>query len=281
MGALVIATGGFGLVAAGGVAAFVLGSAAGAITLGAGLAAVEATSRRDAENGTESSLGDYVINSLTASATVGGSIIALLLAPHAALQLASMATPILGIQYGIGALGVWEFATGTVTIANLAFQLNDVTMFYQGEKDLREPTGNATYDELKTISEWGAASYVANKGGRDSVYIPRDADGNPIPLNKQRVNGQDIPLPDPAAEGRPHTVLGGKVSSETGEVYRQSATFPGGTWPTANGYDVPWSEVHWTDHGMPQHHANPHQHIFEYNPDKGGWIRKGPTEFEP
>lgn len=54
VGALVIATGGFGLVAAGGVATFVLGSAAGAITLGAGLAAVEATSRKDAMNSTES-----------------------------------------------------------------------------------------------------------------------------------------------------------------------------------------------------------------------------------
>ena len=121
-------------------------------------------------------------------------------------------------------------------------------------------------------------SIRSNKGGTgETVYIPSDSDGNPIPLNKQKVNGQDIPLPDPAAEGRPHTVLGGKVSSETGEIYRQSATFPGGTWPTVNGHDVPWSEVHWTDHGTPYHHTNPHQHIFEYNPDKGGWIRKGPT----
>lgn len=107
------------------------------------------------------------------------------------------------------------------------------------------------------------------------------ANGNPIPLDKQTVNGQDIPLPDPTAEGRPHTVLGGKVSSKTGEVYRQSATFRGGTWPTVNGHDVPWSEVHWTDHGTPHHHKNPHQHIFEYNRDKGGWIRTGPTIFEP
>ena len=121
-------------------------------------------------------------------------------------------------------------------------------------------------------------SIRSNKGGTgETVYIPSDSDGNPIPLNKQKVNGQDIPLPDPAAEGRPHTVLGGKVSSETGEIYRQSATFPGGTWPTVNGHDVPWSEVHWTDHGTPYHHTNPHHHIFEYNPDKGGWIRKGPT----
>ncbi len=117
------------------------------------------------------------------------------------------------------------------------------------------------------------------EGGSGSVYIPRDRYGNPISLEKQQINGQDIPLPDPTAEGRPHTILGGKVSSETGEVYRQSATFPGGTWPTANGYDVPWSEVHWTDHGTSQFHANPHEHIFEYIPDKGGWIRKGPSDF--
>lgn len=86
--------------------------------------------------------------------------------------------------------------------------------------------------------------------------------------------------PDPDAQGRPHTVLGSKISSETGEIYLQSATFPGGTYPSANGYDVPWSEVHWTDHGTP-HHPNPHQHIFEYNPDKGGWIRKEPTSYYP
>lgn len=73
------------------------------------------------------------------------------------------------------------------------------------------------------------------KDGRKSVYIPKDSDGMPIPLKKQRVNGQDIPLPDPAADGRPHTVLGGKLSSETGEIYRQSATFPATTWPKANG----------------------------------------------
>lgn len=106
------------------------------------------------------------------------------------------------------------------------------------------------------------------------------ADGKPIPLRKQHVNGQGIPLPDPNASG-PHTVLGGKISSTTGEVYRQSATFPRGTWPTANGQNVPWSEIHWTDHGTPHHHTNPHQHIFEYNPCKGGWIRTGLTPYYP
>ncbi len=40
-----------------------------------------------------------------------------------------------------------------------------------------------------------------------------------------------------------------------------------------------YQEVHWTDHGTSQFHSNPHEHIFEYNPDKGGWIRKGPSDF--
>ena len=114
--------------------------------------------------------------------------------------------------------------------------------------------------------------------GKDGVYIPKDADGNPIPLNKQRVNNQDIPLPDPEATG-PHTVLGGKESSKTGEIYRQSATFSEGTWPTANGQNVPWSEVHWTDHSTPQHHTNPHQHIFNYDFDNHYWKREKPTKF--
>ena len=135
------------------------------------------------------------------------------------------------------------------------------------------------YDRQEADACITISQRLSVKGGSESVYIPRDSEGNPFPLKKQRINGQDIPLPDPAAEGRPHTVLGGKVSSETGEVYRQSATFPGGTWPSANGYDVPWSEVHWTDHGTSQFHTNPHEHIFEYNPDKGGWIRKGPSDF--
>lgn len=110
------------------------------------------------------------------------------------------------------------------------------------------------------------------------IYIPKNDNGKAISLNKQRVNGQDIPLPDPQAKNLPHTVLGGKTSSKTGEVYRQSASFPGGTWPPANGYDVPWSEVHWSNHGRGDH-LNPHQHIFEYNLDKGGWVRGPQTYF--
>ncbi|MDQ2088250.1 hypothetical protein RBH29_17640, partial [Herbivorax sp. ANBcel31] len=110
-----------------------------------------------------------------------------------------------------------------------------------------------------------------------SKYIPTDEHGNPIELSKQFVNGQDIPLPDPGASG-PHTTLGGTVSSNTGEVYSQTATFPEGSWPTANGQNVPWSEVHWYDHGRGDH-FNPHQHIFNYDWNNRFWYREGPSIF--
>ncbi len=113
--------------------------------------------------------------------------------------------------------------------------------------------------------------------GDASQYIPMDENGNPIPLKK---HGQaDIPLPDPRAEGRPHTVIGGKVSSETGEIYRQTAEFRGGSWPLENGIEVPISEIHWTDHGRPDVHANPHQHVFTYDPVQKQWVRSGPVNY--
>ncbi len=105
-----------------------------------------------------------------------------------------------------------------------------------------------------------------------------DESGNTIPLAKQRFGGQDIPLPDHAANGYPHTVLGGKVSSGTGEVYRQSATFHEETWPLADGQDVPLSEVHWSNNGRGDH-ADVHQHPFIYDWINSKWLRGDPTYF--
>ncbi|HGN2958183.1 TPA: RHS repeat domain-containing protein [Proteus mirabilis] len=139
------------------------------------------------------------------------------------------------------------------------------------------------------IDPFGLAGGSGNKGDagvgtqtntpKDSLYIPRDANGKPVALDKQIVNGQDIPLPHPGAEGRAHTVLGGKVSGKTGEVYRQSATFPEATWPPAKGKPVPLSEVHWTSHGRPDH-TNPHQHPFHYE-GQYGWKRADRVPFDP
>ncbi|MEJ5107001.1 RHS repeat-associated core domain-containing protein, partial [Chryseobacterium sp. MYb328] len=99
----------------------------------------------------------------------------------------------------------------------------------------------------------------ASKGG--GIYIPK------TPLSQQKVAGWDIPLPDPLAGKYPHTTLGGKIGSD-GILYRQSATFTGGSWPLANGKVVPWSRVDWTTHGRPLVHPNPHQHIFNFNNGK-------------
>ena len=163
--------------------------------------------------------------------------------------------------------------------------------FHAWDAVLKEKTGNigegfqASMADNRGFADFDALSGKKTSGGvygesgSNSVYIPMDADGNPIPLNKQRINGQDIPLPDPEAQGRPHTVLGGKVSSGTGEVYRQSATFSGGSWPTANGYEVPLSEVHWTNHGRADAHTNPHQHVFNYDFENRYWYRSDPEIF--
>lgn len=158
--------------------------------------------------------------------------------------------------------------------AESAYTMAYGTMIYSHIKAAQpnKVKGRSTQDNKNN-----SATNKVNK--KDKVYIPRDKDGNPIPLAKQRVNGQDIPLPDPNATG-PHTVLGGKVSSKTGEVYRQSATFMDESWPTANGYNVPLSEVHWSDHGRAHQHTNPHQHVFKYDKDgKGGWYRGDPEYF--
>jgi RHS repeat-associated protein len=90
-----------------------------------------------------------------------------------------------------------------------------------------------------------------------SMYIPENS------LAQQTLKSIDIPLPDPLAGSFPHTTLGSKMGSD-GVIYRQSATFTGGSWPLANGEIVPWSRVDWSTRGRPLIHPNPHQHVFSY-----------------
>ncbi|MFN0278161.1 MAG: RHS repeat-associated core domain-containing protein [Pyrinomonadaceae bacterium] len=105
-------------------------------------------------------------------------------------------------------------------------------------------------------------------GSRIPANVPRFGYAPEGPLPSQNVGGVDIPLPHPAAQG-PHTTLGTRIGSN-GVPYRQSATFPGQTWPKANGQDVPWSRVDWTNHGRPWDHLSPHQHPFSLQPN-GTW----------
>jgi RHS repeat-associated protein len=131
---------------------------------------------------------------------------------------------------------------------------------------------------LQTIASLALGRFRTSGGSVSSVYLPHDpVTGKPRALPQQTLkSGVDIPLPDPRAGGAPHTTLGTRIGSD-GIPYRQSATFPGETWPTAAGQAVPWSRVDWTDHGTPWHHPAPHQHIFEYN--NGSWSDGPPVPF--
>ncbi|WGS45458.1 filamentous hemagglutinin N-terminal domain-containing protein [Burkholderia sp. JSH-S8] len=136
-----------------------------------------------------------------------------------------------------------------------------------------------------TTSTEGAASTGGSSSvnrGKQSGYIPRAIDGTPIALPQEMVPGVgDVPTPLSAANGAPHTVLGGKVASDGVTVYRQTATFPGGTWPLLNGMDVPWGRVDWTGHeylpGLP--HPDPHIHEFRYDPVQKQWQISPATPF--
>jgi hypothetical protein len=74
------------------------------------------------------------------------------------------------------------------------------------------------------------------------------------------------------AGNKPHTVLGGKISTEDGVLYRQSAIFRGEpTWPSANGKNILFSRVDWHTHGRPNIHPNPHEHLFQWNQNQKSW----------
>ena len=119
--------------------------------------------------------------------------------------------------------------------------------------------------------EGGGAVSTKTLAFEEGIYIPRTV------LNQQKVAGIDIPLPNPHAGNFPHTTLGGKVGSD-GILYRQSATFTGGSWPLAAGKIVPLSRVDWSSHGRLSIHPNPHQHVYNFN-NGHSWLYNGNIPF--
>jgi len=96
-----------------------------------------------------------------------------------------------------------------------------------------------------------AEAGAMNTGKRGSVtrgqYAPTGPDGKPLPLPKD-ANGNLQP------DSRyPHTQLGTRQGRNGS--YRQSIEFD------AEGKPV--RRIDWTDHGRPNGHTNPHQHIAE------------------
>jgi len=104
-----------------------------------------------------------------------------------------------------------------------------------------KPTARKTFWE--EVRDYGTFVFVAALGriGRGKANAPRST----LPRDKAGNH-----LPDPTAEGA-HTTLGTRVSSETGQPYRQGATFD------AQGQFRGRTDV--TNHGRADH-PNPHFH---------------------
>ena len=111
-------------------------------------------------------------------------------------------------------------------------------------------------------------------------YIPTN-NGKPVPLPRNNMGYLDPPAPNPGAISpngtvRPHTTLGGKVGSD-GQIYRQSATFPGGqSTPRGHGGNMPLYETHWGNHGRSDH-PDIHNHDYSFDFDQNQWRRGSPS----
>ena len=51
--------------------------------------------------------------------------------------------------------------------------------------------------------------------------------------------------------------------------------------PGSYQHEIPMYEVHWTDHGRPHDHTNPHGRIYNYDLDQKTWKAGNNREFNP
>ena len=140
---------------------------AGALTAGAGIAAVAATAANDKKNGTESSLGDYIRNAFSASARVGASCLMFTLGMYGAELMAVTLTGGMGLVPVGGTVvtlpqlaGAFQLVAGAVTSRNLLFQVNEVTMFCTSGKEMGAPTGNRLYDSTRELTEMASMQFA-------------------------------------------------------------------------------------------------------------------------
>lgn len=135
---------------------------------------------------------------------------------------------------------------------------------------------NFAVEDFRSYFVGGVGAWVHNCDDAD-IYIPLDEGGGPLQLPRQsQQGGENLFVPDPAAQGAPHTRLGSKISSKTGKVYRTTVEFNGPSFPRVRGDvspDAPLRQIDWTDHGRAWDHANPHQHPFFYDFDGGKYVR--------
>ncbi len=135
---------------------------------------------------------------------------------------------------------------------------------------------------MLAVAAWGGAKaynlisdiraeHLINQVHQAAEEIPEDtkrkkpigtyAPNRPLPKTKD-----GVPIPD---SENPHTQLGTKKSTKTGETYTQGREF--------DITGTPVRDIHVTDHGYPKNHPNPHQHNLKPN-NTGGTLKRGPPE---
>ena len=133
----------------------------------------------------------------------------------------------------------------------LGLEYKDGISHADGSADSRSPRiSKPEYFPDRHTGPGGREKFDSSGNSLDKGGFPRDANGNPIPDSQY-----------------PHTQL---------------ATAHGrkGDYPTAREWGPdgqPVRDVHWTDHGRPLNHTDPHQHPFTPNPS-GGTPKHGKAE---
>jgi RHS repeat-associated protein len=150
-----------------------------------------------------------------------------------------------------------------------------------GEIAAAAPTvvGEAIAVPAAVVTAAGAAVTAGAVLVWHSIFGPSDSPAPPstsahttnayapnVPLSRDKVTGKA--KVDKEAEGVAHTQLGTRTSKQSGKSYAQGRTF--------DEKGNPVKDVDHTDHGRPDTHSNPHQHV--HTPNPSGSPQRGPAE---
>ena len=155
-----------------------------------------------------------------------------------------------GVALEIATLGGYTIALGFHESAGLALMASGCTMAMYHARDL----SMSNERPRNTSMDWDVFK-------SKDVYTP----DRPLPVTED-----GVPIPD---EGAPHSQLGTRGSKRR----------PGETYPQAREFDKdgkPVKTIDFTDHGEPNIHPNPHEHLYEPNPTGGTPHRGDPKPLE-
>ena len=214
------------------MAAKTLAGVVGGLAAATGSAATVYTAMHD--DGTKA-IGEYIRNSSIATATAGAATLSVsAIAPAAAEVMTAMAIPLGGT--GVTVLNRWFIPGSTVDegMSLLAlgisgfysmFQIDDLRLFFAGQKELGVKTGDPVYDsakdfstlmmgELTDLSAMNPRWSNVNQGGGDPGDITqiasyKNSEEEEVPHYQGQLDRQDQPpLGEYGITGKPNTSQG-------------------------------------------------------------------------